>query len=130
MDCRWLRTLWFLLCSVHHSRSMTWRAVPRVGASPPPLREVSMLSHQVPVNASANISEVVVFGGNTGHALNAEIYTMRADQLLWTKVRRGRGKPCVCLLRMPCLPAPSARTRTRPFAWHPDRGVRACHRCR
>jgi hypothetical protein len=66
---------------------LQWVAIPRHGASPPPLREMTLLSRQVPGQARR---EVVLWGGTTGTAMNGDLYKLQVTSggadALWQKV--------------------------------------------
>ena len=61
--------------------SLAWSAVPRHGASPPPLREMTLLSRLLP----SGVRQVVLWGGNSGVKVNSDLYLLRTDTFRWTK---------------------------------------------
>ena len=62
--------------------SVPWEGIPRHRASPPPLREMTLLSRQ----RGDNAVEVVVWGGTTGTQLNDGLYVLRTDTFVWRKM--------------------------------------------
>ena len=75
--------------------SVSWEGIPRHRASPPPLREMTVLSRQRRTENDsvgdndvevANPVEVVVWGGTTGTQLNDGLYVLRTDTFVWRKM--------------------------------------------
>lgn len=75
--------------------TIPWSGIPKHGASPPPLREMTLLARTV----GGTVSEVALWGGSTGTALNSELYLLRTDTFVW------RREPITSGVR------PAARTR-------------------
>eukprot|EP01043_Picozoa_sp_COSAG02_P012190 COSAG02_NODE_467_length_21771_cov_39.020303_12_plen_1850_part_00 len=70
--------------SLAQPASIMWEGIPRHGASPPPLREMTLLSRQP--RTEGNVVEVVVWGGTTGTQLNDGLYLLRTDTFVWRKM--------------------------------------------
>ncbi len=59
----------------------SWSGIPHHGASPPPLREMTLLARHV----GSAVSEVALWGGSTGTTLNDELYLLRTDTFVWRR---------------------------------------------
>ena len=59
----------------------SWSGVPAHGASPPPLREMTLLARTV----GTAVTEVALWGGSTGMTLNGELYLLRTDTFVWRR---------------------------------------------